>query len=97
MAAAADAITINTTATAIVSIVTGVGGWFLRDLLRGGKAPKQACANCPDLEDHEQRIRALEDHRARAEESLGAIRNDLREVKMLLNAVLLRIGGKKIT
>ena len=53
---AADAITINTTATAIVSIVTGVGGWFL-----------------------------------------GDIRDDLREVKGLLNAVLLRLGGAKPT
>lgn len=94
---AADAITINTTAYAIVSIVTGVGGWFLRDFFRGGKAPKQACANCHYHEDHEQRIRALEAHRARAEESLGDIRDDLREVKGLLNAVLLRLGGAKPT
>jgi hypothetical protein len=58
-----------------------------------GKPPKQPCTNCPFHEDHEQRIRALEAHRARAEESLGDIRDDLREVKGLLNAVLLRLGG----
>lgn len=74
-------------------LLTVAGNFVMRWLQGGGKPLPKACANCPYHEDHEKRLRALEAHRARAEESLGDIRDDLREVKGLLNAVLLRLGG----
>ena len=45
------------------------------------------------ISDQEIRLRALEAHRARMEEAIPDIRNDLRDMKGMLNAVLLRLGG----
>ena len=79
--------------SAVAGSLLTVAGNFLLRWWQGGKPPQKACANCPYHEDHEKRLRSLEAHRARAEESLGDIRDDLRDVKGLLNAVLLRLGG----
>lgn len=67
--------------------------WF-----NGGKGDKPTgkpapCEGCPFHADHETRIRALEAHRARMEESIPDIRDDIRDMKTMLNAVLLRLGG----
>lgn len=65
--------------------------------LHGTKGDKPAvtpapCEGCPFHADHETRIRALEAHRARMEESIPDIRNDLRDLKGMLNSLLLRFG-----
>lgn len=91
-----DPITITLSGATLLSLFTGIGGWFLNTFLSGkGKPPKTACANCPFHADHEKRIIALELHRARMEEALPAIRNTLHDMQETLKTILLRVGGEK--
>lgn len=99
----ADPISITLSGATLLSLVTGLGGWFASTFFSGkSKPPKTACANCPYHDDHEKRIRALEASGARMEESIPDIRNALREMrdesremKKMINAILLRICGAK--
>ena len=83
------------TVTLPASLLSAAAGWFLNQFLAGRaqKPPKTACLNCPYHADHEERIRKLEAHSARMEESIPDIRNDIRDVKNMINTVLLRLGG----
>jgi hypothetical protein len=89
-------ITLIIPSAALGSVLT-IGGQFLLRWL-GGKGDKPAaksapCQGCPFHDDHEERIRRLEAHRARMEEALPDIRNDLRDLKTMLNTLLLRFGA----
>lgn len=90
----AQPIDIHLTDIAIISIVTGIGGWFANTFFCGkSKPPKPACANCPYHEDHERRIRVLEANDARTDEAILSIRDTLHNMQETLNAILLRVGG----
>ena len=90
-------ITLIIPSAALGSVLT-IGGQFLLRWL-GGKGDKPAakpgapCNGCPYHADHEERIRKLEAHRERMEEALPDIRDDLRDLKAMLNALLLRFGA----
>ena len=93
--------------SAVAGSLLMAGGQFLYRLLTGkgdktlpGKPAAAPCEGCPFHDDHEKRIsdqeirlRALEAHRARMEEAIPDIRNDLRDMKGMLNKLLLRSGG----